>query len=99
MENNKNYKTFNEEDLGEKFFFVSDVEKNPQIKVGTLDSIIKITERPLKTDIIDKVGIKSITKVFLKLYNEKDEKYYTIYSQDVHNNYTDVCDSYKKYIK
>ena len=95
----RNYKTFSEDDLGEEFFFIYDTENNPHIKTGKLDSIITVVQKPLKTDIIEKMGIKSITKVFLKLYNEKDEKYYQIYSQDVHQTYGGVCDVYRKYIK
>lgn len=95
----KDYKTFKKEDLGKEFFFVCKIKDVPQIRYGELEAIITVDERPIHSDLVQMLFLKYITRVFLKLYCGKDQKHYTVDSQDVHDNYTDACEAYKKYIR
>lgn len=45
------------------------------------------------------MGLEYNTQTSLKLYNKSYEKYYTLSPKEVYDNYADVCEAYKKYVR
>ena len=92
-------KTFKKEDIDSEFFFIWEENGVPQIKIGTLVAIITMTQRLVRTGLTERMGLEYNTQTSLKLYNKSYEKYYTLSPKEVYDNYADVCEAYKKYVR